>query len=53
MLLYSNVVMPESITASRNIKFRWCVNRTPSRTQCAEAKTTKGREKVYNRKEKI
>jgi len=42
--------MPESIIVSIDIKFRQCVNSTPSRTPCAKAKLTQGKKKVYSRK---
>ncbi len=46
------VVTLQSIIVSRNIKFRRCVNSTPSRALRAEAKLISGRKKVYGRTEK-
>ena len=46
------IVTLYSFTVSRNIKFRWCVNSTPSRALRAEAKPTNDMKEVCGRMEK-
>lgn len=53
MFCIIKVVIFQRLTVSRDIESQQRANATPSRTSCAEAKLTKGKEKVSGMKEQM